>query len=192
MKKNRNLLVGSLVLLLLSAGYCLSSLPEQPELSRQKTTASKRPLMSKKPAAEQLPRLRMDLLTAENQPFHGSEINLFRTLQPAIPKRPVAKRPRPVVKIKPKSEPTVPAEPVAPLPPPLVYLGQVNHDEGQTVFLRQQDEVFLVREGEQFGRQQEFRVIAIHPEVLLLSWSGSDRPVHIPLASRQDRTSRFF
>lgn len=189
MKKRRYLIAASLLLLLLSAGYGLSSLPEQAKPAAA-TAASKQPAHSGgKTAAPQLPGLNLALLQGDKTAYHGSKANLFRSLQKVLATRPAPSRP--LRKPEPPTGPDIAAEPPIPLPPPLVYLGQLQHDDRQTVFLRQDDEVFLVHEGERFGRQQEFRVAAIHPEVLMLDWDGSDIPVFIPLANSSEDRSRL-
>jgi hypothetical protein len=184
MKKRRYLLAASLLLLLLSAGYGLTSLPEQAEPAMATTVRKQSAHGGGKAAEPQLPGLNLALLQGDETAYRGSKANLFRSLQETLPTRPAPVRPLP--KPEPPTLPETAAEPPTPLPPPLVYMGQLRHGDRQTVFLRQDDEVFLVHEGERFGRQQEFRVAAIYPEVLMLDWDGSDIPVYIPLANSSE------
>jgi len=190
MKKRRYLLAASLLLLLLSAGYGLTILPEQGKPAAAPTAVHRPPNRSSgTTAAQQLPGLNLALLQGDTTAYHGSAVNLFRSLQKTFPTRPAPSHPLP--KKEPLTVPELATEPPPLLPAPLVYLGQIRHDDRQTVFLRQDDEVFLVREGDRFGRQQEFRVAAIRPEVLQLDWDGSDAPVYIPLDSRSEGRSRL-
>lgn len=185
MKKRRYLLATSLLLLLLSAGYGLTSLPEQEKLATPSTAVRQTPKhKDRKTTTPQLPSLNLSLLQVDKAAYRGSTANLFRSLHKPLPTRQVSSVP--LRKPKPPVVAEIVAEPPPPQPPSLVYLGQLRHDDRQTVFLRQNEEVFLVHEGELFGKRQEFRVAAIRPEGLQLAWEGSDTPVFIPLASHSE------
>jgi hypothetical protein len=183
MKRRRYLIAVSLLLLsLVSVGYSLSSGPGKHQSSGngEKSTSPRGDEKWQKVLAK-VPRLEVELLETGPKPFSGGGVNLFRPLQTP---RPVAvARPLPPPPPVPKVES---ARQAVPLPNPVnfLYLGQVLINRTNAVFLRHEEEVFILRKGELFGPREEYRLVAIHPEQLLLSRTGSDALISVPFADR--------
>jgi len=181
MKQRRYLIAVSLLLLsLVSVGYSLSSNPgkHQPLGNGEKSTSSRGDEKWQMVLAK-VPRLEVDLLETGPKPFSGGGVNLFRSLQaPQAVARPLPPPP-PVPKVE-------SARQEVPLPNPVnfLYLGQVLINRTNAVFLRHEEEVFILRKGELFGPREEYRLVAIQPEQLLLSRTGSDALISVPYADR--------
>ena len=135
--------------------------------------------------------VRLDFSGGSNRSFKRPKRDLFGMLYPAPP---VVKKP-PVVP-KPQPKPVVVAPKiVAPPPPPVPVrstvkrmpgfqvLGSLQKQSGMTAFVMLQDEIYLLKEGEQFA--DEYKVAALTPENIRIIRVGSEGEVNLPLLEQK-------
>lgn len=162
-----------LLLLLLAIFYAYWQTPRQervgPEakakVSAALPKATKIPAPVKVTGPGEFPRLRSDLLDRSASPYPGVRRDLFYSAPPA-----------PLFVAPAKVEPLPPPPPVEPPPPPpgptreevvarelarFKFLGFVKKEEQKTIFLGFEGDLFLVRQGDRFGRNREFLVTAL-------------------------------
>lgn len=139
--------------------------------------------------------VRLDLLNREREPFRGTRHDLFaplfqekkpapRTAMPALPPPPPL--------------PPLPAAPAPPPPPPppvpgwtaqqelarFTYLGFLEKKGAKTIFLSAGDEIFVVKQGDRFGRNRQFQVAQLTPDRLVVRQGEDPRPITIPLVEQ--------
>lgn len=187
MKKRRYFIAVTLLLSLVSAGYSLSSHPGKQGVQPQRSSGSNsrsEDRWTKVLAA--MPSLEAGLLDGGEKPFNGSGVNLFRSLQASLPKPVQVARPSPPPPPVPEVE-TGPREVPLPRPVNFDYLGQVEVNGTKKVFLRHEEEVFILGKGETFGPQGQFHLVAIHPERVLLRREDSDAVINLSFADGGSR-----
>lgn len=185
MNRKRLLLLILLTGFVLSLGYAWWAMPRQQRITEERqefSSAAKANLArGAQPAS---PHVRFELLGEEPQPFQGAERDIF-----SFYVKPVAPAPPP-----PPPPPPPPTAPVAAPPPrPVVqkplpsfsFLGFLEIDQETIVFVASNEEIYLVRKGETFGRNQEFEVTDIADQVLTVQQSGQASPIRIPLVERE-------
>ena len=186
MNRKKLLLVVLLVVLLLALVYAYLATPGS---QRFATEASKRGSRSGAFSPDTQDRLvKLELLDREPESFKGIQRDLFgelfprpKVVKPSPPIRPVVKPPRPVpVQV---SKPS-PVEVVRRDLARFTFMGYLRKQESWTIFLSSNDEIFLVQEGDRFGRNDQFHAVEISPEQLVIDQSTQGRIV-IPLVEKQ-------
>ncbi|PLX92218.1 MAG: hypothetical protein C0621_09885 [Desulfuromonas sp.] len=93
----------------------------------------------------------------------------------------------PVSELQPETKP-VPV--VSPPPPPaasvrsvqIVFLGFLEKEGGRHVFLSADNDLFVVRPGEEFGHDRELTLISMSPQSLVISQKGRDKTIDVSLS----------
>lgn len=175
MNRKRLLLVVLLGILALSVGYAYWATPRQQRIDGSRPEA--RRALTGKGKAQETPetgmlRVRYDLLGEEPAPFPGAERDIFNFRQ-----KPVASIPSP-----PKSAPQPAAVPPPPPPVPremvqkslskFSFLGFLDIAGRKIVFLSSADEIYVVRQGDRFGRNLEFEAEDISGNILTVRRRG--------------------
>lgn len=198
MNRQHKIFLGLVILLLLAVGYAWYRMPTQQYVSdvanRNVSHANGRQQASS--SAADTDRLLVELLQRPAQRFLPPGRDLFNFVAPAQPK--VKKEP-PKVKV----EPT----PVKIAPPPPVetpvqtttrralarftFLGYLLKDQRRTVFLSRGEDLFLVREGENFGDNDEFHAVSITPEKMQIRQENVTGLIEIMLIDKQPLVPNF-
>jgi hypothetical protein len=103
----------------------------------------------------------------------------------------------------PESAPQEPVAPPIPLPPPLLetlnppdfpvsrklaaftYLGQVVEQSRRSIFLKEKGRIFVVKTGEKFGENLEFRLVQITEQEIRIATGELDELIRIPLEKKK-------
>lgn len=153
---------------------------------------------------EQHERIRFDLLEGLRAVSAKPKQDIFR---------PLFERPAPVTVRQPEQKPVVPVYvvPSPPQPQPVpqaspqeaeekaiehdlatfIYRGGVQKKGFEKVFLKSEDEIFVVGVGETFGAKRSYLVEVISPEELRLREQTSGRLVTIPLRDQEKLVPAF-
>jgi hypothetical protein len=183
----RKQLLGLLLMLLAAAiGYAIWGTPRQETADRSQVRP--RPVVSPgtTPApdpAQDVRRVRLDLLREDDTPFPGFKRNIFGSILPPAPAPPV----RPVAPLPPPPPP--PPPPVAPAAMQqdlarLTFLGYLERDGVRRVFLSGDNELFVVGKDDRFGRNRQFQVIALTADKLVLRQGSDPREIVITLVEK--------
>lgn len=197
MKKQKIILV---VLLVSLGGALLNAVvnsPQQDRVLSQENRISQPKMSGKQDTVESgigEYEVRMDLLTRGEEKFPGFRRNLFG---PVFAVKPPAPPPPPLPPLE-KPEFKQLAPPPAPPPPPALpsdltrrelanftFLGFLEQGDQKTVFLSAADEIFLVKEGDRFGKKKEFFVHRLTPKELVIHRKDEPRPIHIALVEQE-------
>jgi len=191
---NRKLvvLIALLVVLALALVYAFWTSPVQEQAvtspSKHRSTAS----TPKKVAQDGLT-VKLELLENDEEAFHGVKRDLFGPLfpPPRIEKRPVA--PPPVVAPPPPPviKPPTPVEIVRRELSKFTFMGYLRKQDKWTIFLSSNGEIFLVQEGDRFGKNNQFHAVEITPEQLVIMQASQGRIV-IPLVEQQSLVPSSF
>lgn len=167
--------------------YAVNNYPQQGRISTSKPFSPQEPYHSKYDNRMSGPRIAP---LRKNRPtYNGCQADLFRPLFD----RPPTLKPKPRSKIrKQPSSPPVIAQP-APLQEPTIarelanftYLGQVNEGTCQSVFLKGKGRIFIVKAGDVFGENQEFRLARITEKEISIAMREYAEPFRIPLQEEQ-------
>ena len=195
MTRQQKILAGCLVVLALAIGYAVFETPRQQVAPRETTvrpqSRAKAPeILAQVRQAEN--RLQIELLEPPPREFSGVERDLFGTIFPPPPPPP----PPPPAPPMPKLPPPPLPEPVV-APPPATFvptvrfsvLGYLEVEGRRIVFLESEGETFLARAGESFG--DDFRVVELTPQRLVIEQAGVSRPIVLPLQDEQGGISTF-
>lgn len=192
MNRKRLLLYILLAVLAMSVGYAYWATPRQEKVTAGRTENPRQgPGKDSDDLAdpEEMHRVEFDLLGREPVPFPGAERDIFNFRQKPVKVAAPAPRPAPSV-----------APPVAPPPPsarPVVsqplskfeFLGFLEKEGKHIVFLSSADEIYVVREGERFGRNREFEVADIADNVLTVQRIGQPGTEKISLVEKEKQDS---
>lgn len=174
MNRKRLLLIALLVALALSFGYAYRTMPRQNRVETSRAEAHQQkpaPGAKDQPGEAKGQRLQFELLGEEPAPFPGAERDIFNFQEK---KMVVAKPPKPAE--QPEAAP--------PPPPPASrqimqkelsefrFLGFLEIADRQMVFLSSGDEIYVVRQGDRFGRDKEFEVKDISENILMVQRRG--------------------
>lgn len=174
MNRKRLLLIALLVALALSVGYAYRTMPRQTRVETSRAEAHQQtpaPRVKDQLGDARVQRLQFELLGEEPAPFPGAERDIFNFREKKVI---VAQPPKPAAQPK-----------AAPPPPPPVsrqvmqkelskfkFLGFLEIADRQMVFLSSADEIYVVRQGERFGRDKEFEVKDISENILTVQRRG--------------------
>lgn len=191
MNRKRVLLYILLAVLAISIGYAYWATPRQERVASGRTEDRRQGSdmdNAETTATDQLHRVRFDLLGEEPAPFSGAERDIFNFRQKPvkIATPPPAPAPMPA--------PVRPAPPVVPQvsPQPLSkfeFLGFLEKAGKHVVFLSSADEIYVVREGERFGRNMEFEVADIAGNTLTVQRIGQPGTEKISLVEKEKQDS---
>ncbi|HKL25967.1 MAG TPA: hypothetical protein VJ910_07050 [Desulfuromonadales bacterium] len=188
-----------LILIILLAGFVLSlgyawwSMPRQQRIVAEPNPA---PATVETEAGgsirSTLPHIRFDLLGEKPKPFPGAKRDIFNFhVEPVEIVASSAPAPPPAP--SPPPPPPLPSRPSSPSPPPLEqkplssfsFLGFLEVGKEVVVFLSSGEQIYLVREGERFGRNREFEVADISDHVLTVNQHGQANPVKVFLVEKE-------
>jgi hypothetical protein len=182
MNRQKKILAGCLALLVLAGLYAWQQTPrsQRAEIGSappRATAPARRNTPAVAQVVEQEARLRLELLERRNAAFPGYRRDLFGALftapvgqPPAPPAPPMPTRPPELEVLAPPVQSVVVA--------PRVHfdvLGFVVVDGSKTVFLDQDGEIFVAREGQVFG--DDYRVIELSEEYLVIDQPGQSQPI---------------
>lgn len=197
MNRKRVILAALLGVLALSLLYAYFATPRQ-EKAPPRTESQRARVVAKvaKDTKDQTlesshARINFDFLSVELQEFSGAQRDIFHfgkksSPRPESPPVPTASA---VVEV-----PVDPAAPIAPVVPfdvvqkslgEFTFLGFLEKAGEKTVFLSSGGEIFLVKRGETFGVDHEFRVDSIVGNLLKVHHPGRDSLVEIQLIEQQ-------
>lgn len=187
MSRQKKVLLALFGLLLLAIGYSYWMMPDQQRQASQLNgvrpeavgDTHERSDLSGKSS------LRIDLLEKEATQYKGAKRDIFNFA--AINKKPVAKpKPRPVVKPPVKPRPTPVVTPVVRQQLARFTLqGFLIKNEVLTVFLLRGEDLFLVREGDQFGDDNQFTALSISREKMIVNQAKDSRKIEIILVEKE-------
>lgn len=185
MNRQKLLLLILVGILALALGYAYRATPRQEKVSGEdrRRPAATRPEAAAKPAAPvEETRVRLELLTRANEDSPGFKRNIFRFRQPAPPPPPPVPSPPP--------PPPPPAAPVEAAPAMeetqrelarFTFLGFLLKEGVKTIFLSANEEIFVVKKGDRFGKEKRFLVTDLTPELLTIRLNGDPRSIAVPL-----------
>jgi len=137
-------------------------------------------------------RVRLEILERGVDAFTEPRRDIFRLTS----SRSLAAVPQPVVTAPPPA-PTFAPPPVqmaTPTPGPAVsvrfnVLGTLRKDGRKTVFLGFENEIFIVKEGDRFGKSKEFEVAEIADEKVIVRQGDRSFPITIPVPEQSAEVS---
>ncbi len=129
-------------------------------------------------------RVRLEILERGIDAFSEPRRDIFRLVQP----RPIVATPPPRVTVPQPTPPPV-SPPVQVVSPALVpqaavrftALGYLEKEKVKTVFLSLENEIFIVKEGDLFGKNKEFEAEEITDEKIVIRHGSGTFPITIPL-----------
>jgi len=186
MNRKKVILLILLFVLLLALVYAFWATPTVQHVESKRT--KKGSIAGSVPAEMHNRVVKLELLDKEPQPFEGIQRDLFGDLFPrpkVVKKTPPPPKPRPVVKPLPvQIEKPTPVEIVRRDLARFTFMGYLRKQERWTMFLSANDEIFLVQEGDRFGRNDQFHAVEITPEQLVVEQATQGRIV-VPLVEKQ-------
>ncbi|MDT8440998.1 MAG: hypothetical protein RQ723_04985 [Desulfuromonadales bacterium] len=193
MNRKRLLLTILLAILALCLLYAYLATPRLQKAPPRDVARQSRPVQAgKATGTTATSRVRLAVLQEEEAEFPGAARDIFRFRPKPAPKpRPVEVTPVEVVEPEPVT--IVPPEPVPPTPVEEVrvalsrftFLGFVARGGEHSVFLSSGGELFVVKAGERFGKEQEFLVTAIEEQLLEVRRDGQTQTIQIPLVEQE-------
>lgn len=185
MNRKRLTLIILLLLLLLALLYAFWGTPRQGRVTdsaaKEKISVSNEPRkVSERRGKSQetlLPRLKTELLDRKPEPYGGVHRDLFYSFRGDLPE--VVEPIVPIVDEPPPPPPVVEPPPMVAPPPTLqqiaarelarfTFLGFLKKGTEKTIFLSSEGEIFLVHQGDRFGRKNEFLVTGVTPNELVI------------------------
>ncbi|BCR05765.1 hypothetical protein DESUT3_28340 [Desulfuromonas versatilis] len=195
MKRQRLVLATLVGILVLALVYAFWATPRQQRVAA--TGAAEQPRSgtpgTPAPGSQAPDGLRLDLLDREILAFGEPRRDIFNAwdVPPPPPPPPPPQAIRPPAPAPPR--PVVPSVPVA-APRQLArfdYLGYLEKEGVKTVFLSQQNELFVVREGTRFGGKSEFLVTGISSEALTIEQQGVTGVITVALKEETTGPTSF-
>jgi hypothetical protein len=176
MSRQKKLLAVLLGLFGLALAFGVATYPKRERVEGGPPPAAARPREVAKPPGGAVQKEEARLPRQEEGPTAETEPevkrNIFGPLFPVeIP--PVPPAPAPV-----ENEP--PPEVVAPPPPPFELLGYVKKPQDQIFFLTRANNLFIVRPHEKFGENDQYRIVKVEPESIVLEENGKEK-ITLPL-----------
>ncbi len=190
MKRQKIILTILLVILGLAMTYAFWNAPRQARVASTVPAGSavKSPAPQKVAILDEKRKVRLDLLPRKGEAFAAPERNIFRLTevrpQPAPPP-PVQPPPPPVVERPVVKPPPLPVKPL----PHFTFLGFLEKAGQKTVFLTSNNEIYLVKAGQQFGPGQEFQIAELTDENLVIHQVAGGAPITVPLTSGASASS---
>jgi hypothetical protein len=173
MNQQRLLLVVLLGVLALSLGYAFWATPRQTRVPGGSGEVRRQTVVSG--VAEALPttglsKVQLDVLGKEPVPYSGAERDIFNYRQKPV--RVVSPPPKKALPVTPVPPPPVPHEVVQKTLSQYTFLGFLEAGGRPIVFLSSAGEIYVLRQGERFGRAKEFEVADIKDNVLTIQHIG--------------------
>ncbi len=127
--------------------------------------------------------VRLELLQRDTKGASRPRRDLFSplfTIRPQVSK-PAAPTPLPVIAAPPPQ--VVLAPPAPPLPPPVQFefLGFLQKEVEKTVFISAAGEIFIVKNGDRFGRERQFTVAELTADQLVIRQNDRLQPITLSL-----------
>lgn len=170
-------------LFVLALGYAFWATPRQAKISNgdARQAAATAPAGGSPAAAEtEEMRVRLELLTRENETTPDYKRNIFHFRLPAPKPLPPPPPPPPALPRGPSLE----AEEVQRELARFTFLGFLLKDGVRTIFLSANEEIFVVKQGDRFGQNNRFRVTDLTPEKLTIQQNGDPRPIVVSLVEQ--------
>lgn len=188
MNRKRLLLAALVGILVLSLAYAFWAMPRQetaPKTAKPARSAPKRPIAAK--AAPSDDRLHLELLNLEPKPFPGADRDIFRFRGGQAP-FPVAT----TVSLAPPVQEAPPPPPPPPPPPSpeellrgevsrLTFLGFLDKGGARSVFLTTDGNVFIVKAGDVFGKNNLLVAREISDKHLVVGWTRGPETTRMEL-----------
>ena len=188
MNRKKVVLLGLLVVLIMALIYAFFAMPKQERAVREASVSQK----ASRNAHNEHQRVKIELLEDQVGEFTGVQRDLFGPLFP--PPKVVKRPPPPPVVIAPPPpviKPPTPVEIVRRELARFTFMGYLRKQERWTIFLSAGEDIFLVQEGDRFGRNNEFHAVAITPEQLVVE-QATQGEIIIPLVEKQPLVPSTF
>ena len=196
MNRNRVVLVALLGILAACLIYAYLATPRLEKAPPRPAALRTQPVDQKPPAEDTaVPDGRIDFayLSSEPEEFSGAQRDIFRfgkrlpvKSTSAPPARVVARDDVPPV-VRPEP---VPVEVVQRSLSQFTFLGFLEKSGAKTVFLSSGGEMYLVKQGEHFGSNKEFRVEQIDDRLLKVSHTARDGLIEVELIEKKKLNAR--
>jgi len=173
------ILAGLLVLALVYAFWATPRQTRVTEAGPRRPAAPGPEAVAKVSAPEDGNRVHLELLARENDASPDFKRNLFHFWQPPPPLPPP---PPPPPAIPEGASPAV--EEVKVELARFTFLGFLLKDGVRTIFLSSNEEIFVVKEGDRFGKNRRFLVTELTPEVLTIRQNDDPRLITVPLVEQ--------
>lgn len=194
MNRQRLALAVLVGILILALAYAFWATPRQQRVAAPGGAPSARTRPAPTPRVEapgDEGRVRLDLLARDEQEFPGFKRDIFRyppVARPPAPKPPPP-APEPVPEPEPEPEPVLEPEPVVPVEVQrelarFTFLGFLQKGGVKTIFLSSGGELFVVKQGDRFGKERAFHVIGLSAELLTIRQGDDPRSINIPLVEQ--------
>jgi hypothetical protein len=173
------ILAGLLVLALVYAFWASPRQTRVTEAGPRRPAAPGPEAVAKVSAPEDGNRVHLELLARENDASPDFKRNIFRFWQPPPPLPPP---PPPPPAIPGGATPVV--EEVKAELARFTFLGFLLKDGVRTIFLSSNEEIFVVKEGDRFGKNRRFLVTELTPAVLTIRQNDDPRLITVPLVEQ--------
>lgn len=190
MNRQTRILMLALALLALAGVYAYWALPTQQHVGDRRPTGKRASM--EKPAVTTAGGLHLEQLQRSVPQFAGVRRDIFHfKVAPPPP-------PPPPKIVQPLPPPPPVAKPVSPPPPVAVttvtaahfnYLGRLNKQGKQLLFLASGKDIYLVAPGDQFGDQKQFLLKSADDDQVVIEQKDLNRPIVINLAEQQSATT---
>jgi hypothetical protein len=185
-------LIGVLALSMIYAYMASPRLQKAPPRAARETSKSGS-AVAQKTQADRGSRIDFSYLERNREEYPEAKRNIFAFgSQPSVakPSRPVVQpvAPEPEEKVVEEFIPARPEPPIETVQRSLgqfTFLGFLDKAGEKTVFLSSGGDLFLVKQGETFGTEQEFKVNAIEGNLLKVNHSGVAGLIEVPLIEQK-------
>jgi len=188
MKKQKLLLVILVGIFVLVVAYAFWATPRQQRISgstqqRPATVSQKPSVKTPGTAPAEETRVHLELLTRKNGTAPDFKRNIFRFWQPPPPPLPPPPPPPPEPVIE-----TPVTEEVQRELARFTFLGFLLKDGVKKIFLSANEEIFVVKKGDRFGKDNRFLVTELTPQLLTISQNDDARAITVPLVEQTPLT----
>ncbi len=193
MNRQKLVLAALLAILGLAVWYAYWASPRQERVARATGSAAKvKPTRDVSPELTPTDkrRVRLEILERGMDAFSEPTRDIFRLTPP----RPTAAAPKPVV-TTPQPVPPTPVFPPIQMPSPAALQGSSvrfnvlgflkKENQQKTVFLALDNDIFIVKEGDRFGKNKEFEAEEITDEKLVVRQGDGNFPITVPLGDKK-------
>jgi hypothetical protein len=177
MNRQKLLLIFLLAVLVFALAYAFWKFPRQERVALRSTRSV--PALDGKASLTEELRVRLDLMTRERKEFPGYKQDIFRPLY--VVKLP---SPPPPVATTPSASQQQPPKAVQKELASFTFLGFLQKEAEKTIFLGSEKEIFIVKKGDRFGKNEEFYVADLTSEKLIIRQRGDSRMITIPLVEQ--------
>ena len=194
MKRQKQILFVLVIVLVIALLYSWWSTPRQETIVADNVsgkTESSDSMAANIRTAVDLQKVNLELLKSSRKSYRGYKRDVFNYYVP----KPVKVEPKPVkVESKPVEKPQQPvvSQQVRKQLSRFTFLGFLEKDATRTVFLSKTDELFLVKQGDYFGEENQFEVVEINDEKMAIRQAGASGLIEIVLKEEEPLIPSFF